>query len=429
MFVEARAAAAGVIFLGVTASGCGLAAAQSQDVLRERFREECRAQFPQLSGPAHKEERFEKVSACVRAKFAARTRDIGRQAAAVAASTRSELKLVETTPWLTAEKRGPAETKGIVYFVRGGGTKVDAFVPVPYFIKTLSGQGWDTIAAKVPQGIQANSVETLGPVAAFVRRRVGELKAQGYKRVVLAGHSSGAWSALLAAQSPDFGADALLLSAPSVFGQRGHPNFGMNLSELPAALNRVKTPILIIFPDDTVYEPDPVRRAAMVEKHFADAKIAHLVIAKPSGFTGHLAAWLPIFDYAFGRCIAAFIENPSSSPCAPPPLSNADFRSIIGLDQVVKAESKTIASAEPLVGKKFLAYTLSARVTQHYEYASTTQRKHMEGTGVKGEAVSFRKDLHCIGSQCTKLVQWSDGQILEFDAKDGRLVGWWLERR
>lgn len=157
--------------------------------------------------------------------------------------------------------------------------------------------------------------------------------------------------------------------------------------------------------------------------------MALLPFIKPPGFTGHLAGWLPIFDYAFGKCIAAFIENPSSSPCTPPPLSNADFRSIVDIQQVAEAGSRGITSAESLVGKKFLAYTLSASVTQHYEYVSATQRKHMQGTGTTSEGVSFRKELHCVGSQCSKLLKWNDGQLLEFDAKGGRLVGWWVERR
>lgn len=437
MFAQPGAATAGLLVAGLLAAFAGQAAGQTRDQLREQFLGECRAQVSHLTGPAYKEERTTKVTACVQAKFAAHSRALAQRAVAMAGSARSELKLVETRPWLVAADRGPAEAKGVVYFVRGYGTTVDAFAPVPYFIKTLSDEGWDVIAAKVPQGTSKDAaIEVVGAGAAFMRRRMSDLKGQGYKRVVLSGHSWGAWAALLAAQNPDFAADALLVSAPAIFGQRvslvnGKPNpsFGLNLSELPAALNKVKTPSVMILPDDTTFDPDPARRGAMIEKYFERANVALLPFIKPPGFTGHLAGWLPIFDYAFGKCIAAFIENPSSSPCTPPPLSNADFRSIVDIQQVAEAGSRGITSAESLVGKKFLAYTLSASVTQHYEYVSATQRKHMQGTGTTSEGVSFRKELHCVGSQCSKLLKWNDGQLLEFDAKGGRLVGWWVERR
>jgi hypothetical protein len=53
----------------------------------------------------------------------------------------------------------------------------------------------------------------------------------------------------------------------------------------------------------------------------------------------------------------------------------------------------------------------------------------MEGDGVKTETVTFRKDLHCVGSQCSKLIKWSEGQLLEFEAKSGKLAAWWVEQK
>src|SRR5262249_36295966 len=159
------------------------------------------------------------------------------------------------------------------YFVRGYSwpTKsLDGFLPVPHFMITLSENGWDTLTAKVPRTVSERGIEILSEGVAFMRRRVKELKNEGYKRVILAGHSWGAWGALLAAQASDFGADALLLSAPNTFGPRispisGGPNptFGLSVSEFPAALKQVKTPTVMIVPDDLVWDPDPARRGAM----------------------------------------------------------------------------------------------------------------------------------------------------------------------
>ena len=425
---------------GLAAVLAEVAVAQSREELRERFREECRGQYPHLSGPAHREERYAKVSACVQAKFAARTRSDAQRAAATPVSAGAELKLLEMDPWLTAKHRGPAEARGVIFFVRGypPPTGLDNFYSVPYFAKSLSEEGWDIVLAKVPRGTHERGMENVMEGAAYMRRRAGELKSQGYKRVIVGGHSWGGWAALLAAQSPSFAGDALLLSAPATYGsqigRRGgaNPIYRMNLSEFPRALDKVKTPSILILPDETggeLFDPDPVKRGAIALKHFEDAKVPHLVIAKPPGFTGHFAALLPVFDYAYGKCIASFLDNPRTAACSPPALSNADFRSIIGMDQVAEAESKRITSAEGLVNRKFLAYTLSPKVTHHYEYTSPVQRKHMEGSGLRTEAVVFRKDLHCIGNQCSKLIRWSNDEVLEFDAKSGQLAGWWVEKR
>jgi triacylglycerol esterase/lipase EstA (alpha/beta hydrolase family) len=101
----------------------------------------------------------------------------------------------EASPWLSAKTLGPGEAKGIVYFVHGYAPEAPrSFQPMPHYLRTLSEKGWDMLAARVPlamDGIRSYEVVTRG--AAFMRRRVRELKAQGYKRVVLAGHSWGAW--------------------------------------------------------------------------------------------------------------------------------------------------------------------------------------------------------------------------------------------
>ena len=154
-----------------------------------------------------------------------------------------------------------------------------------------------------------------------------------------------------------------------------------------------------------------------------------LVLVKPPGFSGHFTAWLPVFDYAYGRCIEAFMASGVATRCNPPPLSNSDFRSIVELKQVTNPDDKRITAAEPLVGRKFVAYTLSPKVTHHYEYLSAAQRKHMQGIGLRNESIAFRNELHCVDGVCRKLIEWSNSEVLEFDDKSGKVVGWWVERR
>jgi hypothetical protein len=370
----------------------------------------------------------------VRAKFVSRARDT----AVAPASGHSELKLDEARPLLTTLTRGPSEAKGIIYFVSGFGGKTQApatFRPLPYVIKTLSENGWDTISARVPAGVEARGVDIVRGGAVYMGRRMRELKTQGYKRVILAGHSWGAWGALLIAPASDFAADTLLLSAPTTFGQatsmNGQPNtlFRMALTEFPRVVARIKTPTVLLLPDDPDWDPDPGKRGVIAVAHFQQATIPSVVIAKPPGFTGHFAAWLPVFDYIYGRCIIAFVENPTPSPCSPSPLSNDDFRSIVDLNQIVDAESRVLTVPTMLVGRKFLAYTLSAHAIQQYEYASVSRRRYASGNGTKGEGYTLAKGLHCVAERCGKLLQWTDGQLLEFEPKSGKTIAWWVEQR
>ena len=99
-----------------------------------------------------------------------------------------QVKLLEFTPWLVQKNKGPANAKGVVYFIAGS-AMVPLSVPLgpsQNFSKTLSENGWDVIEAKQPKD-QTDSFsprDDLDDAAVFLNRRVNELKAEGYKRVL-----------------------------------------------------------------------------------------------------------------------------------------------------------------------------------------------------------------------------------------------------
>jgi len=430
--------AACVLAVGTLSLHAYFALAQSNDVLRDRYREECRARFPHLRGTAHKEERAAKVSRCIKAKFVDRRRSEVQQAARERVPSDTSFALKEFHPWLAAPNRGPAEALGMIYFARGFPEPTDRedVQPIPYVLKTLADEGWDIVAARVPSGLRHRGVEYVAEAAAFLRRRVGELKEQGYRRIILFGHSWGGWAAMLAAPTPNFQAEVLLLSAPNTFGSKispvskgPNPVYGMATTQLLGALKGINTPTVMILPDDNEWDPDPAQRGAITAKYFKDASVPGIIIAKPPGFFGHFAAWLPVFDYAYGACIRAFIDHPKSETCTTPELTNTDFRSIVDIIQIADSERKVIKSAEPLVGRKFVAYTLTSRVARRYDYISPTKCQHVGRGDKQNESVSFAKNLHCAAGQCTKLLKWTDREILEFDAKSGKIFGWWIEQQ
>jgi len=345
------------------------------------------------------------------------------------AQSSAELRLSESSPWL-AKNNGPTTSKGIIYFIGGHiwPPPPDGRGIAPYFLKTLGEQGWDILRAKVPYrsalppGVGRPLPWLLAPGAAlFVKRRVSELRAQGYRRVILAGHSWGGWVLMIADQSKGLGADALVLSAPATYGPQ-NPMYGVEFRTL---MKSISTPtVLLTFAGDNL---EAGGRAKAAEALLNASKTPHLIIGEPRGFSGHFAGWLPFFDYAFGKCISQFIEDARPDPCQPPPLTNDDYRSILSIQQVPDAENMRIVSAESLLGRKFTAFRLGEQNT-NYDYQALAQRTRRESGKAIIEAVTFRDELHCIGRTCSKLVKWSDLEILEFDPVNGGLRAWWVER-
>lgn len=354
-----------------------------------------------------------------------------------------EVKLYEFTPWLV-ENAGPEKAKGVIYYARGWGQfeccrNRDDFQMVPYFLRSLSLTGWDVLAAKIPEGPRSERASEAVPGGvAFLKRRVRELKAQGYKRVVLGGHSWGAWLSLAAAQEADLGADMLLLNSPSTYGpdvipggpRRGMPNplHIRNWTEFGPLIDGVKVPLVLMLFADDPFEPAAADRGAYARETLKARGIAYMVIDKPAGFTGHSGPWLPVFDFAFGGCIRAFMERPRSAVCRPGRLRDDDFRSVVALRQLGPDRSKrSIASASDLAGKKFAVYTLDDSM-RHYEYVSESNRINMYSLDSRSETYALRQGLHCVGVQCSRLIPWSGNKALEFDVKTGKLRAWWIAR-
>ena len=172
---------------------------------------------------------------------------------------------------------------------------------------------------------------------------------------------------------------------------------------------------------------EPGGRSEVASTLLQQQNVPHLVIDKPAGFGGHFGGSLPVFDFAFGRCIQGFLDSAKAATCWPPPLSNEDFRSVVNIRQVADAEQKLVASGTSFAGRKFAAYDLD-EVFQHFDYVTPVQRELLTVYVRKREAISFRNGLHCVAKACTKLVRWSDSEMLQFDPASGNLKAWWVRR-
>jgi hypothetical protein len=180
-----------------------------------------------------------------------------------------------------------------------------------------------------------------------------------------------------------------------------------------------------MFPDE---EYEPGGRGAIAEKHFAAVNVRYLIIDGPPGFSQLFAGWLPVLDYAFGKCIRAFLDGATSADCRLPALADDDFRSIVNIKQVKDIEEKRITSVERLVGKKFDVYALNAE-SRRYDYISGAERINLQPFEDRRENVTFRDGRLCAGAVCSTVVAWSNHEILEFETESGELKAWWIEER
>ena len=182
--------------------------------------------------------------------------------------------------------------------------------------------GWDVIDADFPHQIDTQLMYGEADkiaAASYVERRLKELKAKGYQRIIVGGQSIGGWTALVVSTHPHQALDATLLVVPACcawsYGGGADPanaEFANNKIYFDQLVARVRYPTAAIFFED---EFEPGDRGANASKMLTDHHVANLIIDHPSGFAGHGSAWLPVFDYEFRNCIVAFLQAPRTAQC------------------------------------------------------------------------------------------------------------------
>jgi hypothetical protein len=141
------------------------------------------------------------------------------------------------------------------------------------------------------------------------------------------------------------------------------------------------------------------------------------------------------------RCSRSFAKPPQIGDFFAPRRAIAtqgrgDFRAILTAGQLGDWKSK-VATMPELIGRQFAVYPDGQ--VRKITSASETQVK---GYGM-GESVytsSFRGDAYCVRARvkynqpqdtnevCTKLVKWSDHELVALDEHSGNVVQWWIER-
>jgi pimeloyl-ACP methyl ester carboxylesterase len=210
---------------------------------------------------------------------------------------------------------GPQRAKGAVIWSHGRSVEVeDSLAPTPGYIDIMARSGWDAFRLN-----RMRSDDTLLRSGAALASYAERLKAAGYRRVVLAGHSFGGFISLIAAGRSD-AIDAVIATAPAAFGsfENSYDTFRLNATRLYALLGDVRRArvALAFFHGDTF---DPGGRGEKAETILSARGLPHLVLDQPARLASHWASNTVEFTRRFASCLADFAAND-----APPGIENCD---------------------------------------------------------------------------------------------------------
>lgn len=144
--------------------------------------------------------------------------------------------------------------------------------------------------------------------AGWLRDGLARLRAQGYRRIVVAGQSRGGWNALQMLDTPGL-ADVVIAVAAAAHGQGGSMNLNAQVDQLRTLVGRANAPAARVAFVQFALDPfvaDADGRAALMRDRLAPRVGALLLIDRPEGFSGHGAGQQWQFADRFGACLVAF---------------------------------------------------------------------------------------------------------------------------
>jgi len=204
---------------------------------------------------------------------------------------------------------GPVAAEGALVWLHGGvspgqftGEEFPDGQPAPEWLGRVAARKWDIWRFNRVPGQDA-----LASGAEGLIQGLEALHAAGYRRVVVAGFSRGAFIGLAALARPDL-VEAVALLSPAAHGTRAERR-PQAMADWAERLTHARGPMRFAlgqFNDDP-FDPDPAERGRMAREAAAKAGMTFLHIDRPSVPEGHMASFEPEFDALFGERLVRFL--------------------------------------------------------------------------------------------------------------------------
>ena len=201
---------------------------------------------------------------------------------------------------------GPDHARGALVWLHGSyDTDAQPTPPAePAWVARLARRGYDIWRYDRTPG-----QDPLLPGAEALLRGLAGLRQGGYRRVLVAGDSRGAFIALSVLAHPEL-VDALATISPAAHGTRPERR-AQAMRDYQDRLDAARGPMrfaLAQFNDDP-FDPDADGRAAAARAMAARDDIKLLLIDRPPAPQGHEGEYDPPFDASFGDCLARFLDG------------------------------------------------------------------------------------------------------------------------
>src|SRR5437016_10369667 len=233
------------------------------------------------------------------------SRMLGAAVVAVGVGASAPVFAMGLDPAFEGPTIGPAKAKGVIVWSHGRSISTeDSQSPSPAYLHVLGDNGWDVMRFN-----RLSQADTLKDSTAGLVDYASELKRKGYKQVILAGQSFGAFLSLMAADASS-DVDGVIATAPAAYGSFDdfYDSYRLNATKLYPLLEQVKRARVMVFyfhGDDF----DPGGRGERSRDILQAKGVGFAVVDQPSYLTGHWASSSGPFLRRYGNCIRDFANN------------------------------------------------------------------------------------------------------------------------
>lgn len=210
---------------------------------------------------------------------------------------------------------GPQVARGAVVWMHGSYDVANEPEPPPEpdWVRPLAARGYDMWVFA-----RRTRPDPLDRGSAALLTGLERLREAGYRRVVVAGFSRGAFMGLAALARPEL-VDAVVAVSPAAHGSR--PERRAEALAAYRALVEAARPMrfaLALLQDDP-WDPDPQARAEAARLAAPGRAGMLLLIDRPAAPRGHMGSFEQDFAARFGPCLAAFVDGAAgAASCTAP---------------------------------------------------------------------------------------------------------------
>jgi hypothetical protein len=206
---------------------------------------------------------------------------------------------------------GPGVARGVFVWGHGKSLQDERSDQPQAYVRAFNNVGFDVVDFQ-----RAPSADYADVAADFLRQGLAKLRATGWRMVVVAGQSRGAWNSLQMLDTPGL-ADAVIAVSPASFNSNNQSAQDSDLYRIVHAARSPAARVAVVEFSGDVYVRDMPGRIDILRGLEAPRVAAAMIIDEPDGITGHGGGKSGTFARRYGRCLLRFVTDPSPTATCP----------------------------------------------------------------------------------------------------------------